>query len=1346
MRRRKWLLIVVSILILINLFYFLLPQFLDINAYFGKILKEKIGEKIDAKITFNKVILTTKFVRISDIQINHKKDKFNFSADQLYLEYNFLRLLIHRFRFQKSIKKVKFFSPKISYEIQILAENANSDFSELENILKQLSQISIINGKINIFSQNKRMDFDEEFLAVNLRAQKKLGKWKIDFSAEHLENSKINISGFYKKSKSDLNINLENFRISDLKIGNKIIKNGLVNLNIPLQNGKITNGLLTLDSVQIEIDKKSFFIQNAECEFDENCLNFEKNMIVNWKDCVAKISGKVTNYFTKNPKLDLKIISKKIPLHNFSKEIIGIMNFNGNVKNSFDNPEISGNLFGKKIEISSEIIDSFYTKLEYKKNNISFHSGRFLFEHQPIIFSGNLNINSNILSNSKINFKFTADKFQFPMKNIKPIGNIEITTKGNLKNPIIEGNISDANLVSKIFNFNNFDGKISYFNDKILFDFYNKDNSITFSGTGKSIFNLPKINLKFESKNLLANKIFKKNSKWIDYFRPQISSEFDVKIDSGKVFCNGFLGFQKSKKNQINGKISIRGNFPLFKSPKKNQINIFSDSLKIKNRNYKFDFLASTKMDTIFVEKFIIDEKNILDRKFLVSKLDEKLNFNGEICLSDYPIDKILNLIFLEQNTKNIQGNIDGRIKFLNDKNKFLSGNFQFKNIVSKNLKPVNADVSFYLTDSTFNLSEIKIFKNLQNSSKKEILKGSGKINLRKNNSFEFMANGKNIDFKNDIYKGNFAGKFNYEICGYGSPKNPQIDCMISSKNGKLYKTNFDSLHLEFSQTDEIFHLKKFDIFKQNEYKLSSSGDYGYNFFQKKFSEKPTKITFTANGDFLSVIGNYILEIKKSSSEGNLKLVLVTENKKPVWKFGNLEIKNGELEIKNQPEKFQDINILAKISDNQIRIGNCSTKIGKGRIFITNIFENESENIKIGELDIGTIQATTDEKGVSFHIPNYMPERALGNFIFTGFEDDYFRIFNDAGNWKLAGKILASNGKILFPPKKSKKKTIFNIFPQFLYNIDLVFHKNVWYVTNPFHIRIKNYDSITFRSDYKSDKLNIFLNLNSEKGDIRLSGNIFRVEYINLEKSVADKFPKVDAKFYKKTADGSKIYLEITSVAEDEIMSENIQQTKYGNFRISLHSNNPNDATLLSIMSKLQYGKNIEELSEEERKNLYRDEAIKIAGDQLENVLFESVITPIESTIQQIFGLDFFRLKTGVMENILEHGISIFSQDENLEVESETQPYKISELSKEIILENLSVAMGKYVTENWYINYEAAIQKELTIEQETQIGIEHEISFQYDLPFNFQITYSYKFSPMQEEEIQKISLEATVNF
>jgi len=178
----------------------------------------------------------------------------------------------------------------------------------------------------------------------------------------------------------------------------------------------------------------------------------------------------------------------------------------------------------------------------------------------------------------------------------------------------------------------------------------------------------------------------------------------------------------------------------------------------------------------------------------------------------------------------------------------------------------------------------------------------------------------------------------------------------------------------------------------------------------------------------------------------------------------------------------------------------------------------------------------------------------------------------------------------------------------------------------------------------------------------------------------------------------------------------------------------------------MRYGKDFEQLSEEEKKSLYLDEAIKFAGQGIDNKLFNPLLNPVETKLRRWLGLDFFKLNTGLVENIiLKSGILYSEEDKYKSMEQENQDTEISRISKEIVLNNLSLSMGKYITHSWYVSYSALLQKGLEENNIERYGVIHQILFQYDLPLGFRMRYKYIYSP-EEENVQEISLQKTFRF
>ena len=1342
MRKRKWLIIVVAILLLINLLFFVVLRFVDVKASVAKILTERLGSKLNADIDFKGFNFTTKFIQISDIKIHNIKNKYNFSAKQLYFEYKFWNLVIKRFNITKAIKKISCFSPTLSYNFQPKKIGKVININEIESILRKLSYVSIINGNFNLISEEE-LSFNEVLTCVEFKLEKDGGQWKIDFSAEHPnDKGKINISGVYEKDCSDFNIILTDFEIPQIIINQFTIQNGKVNLNLPIKDSRVDEGILSIDSLLIENEKQQIFVKDIKCKLYENELFIDSDAIINWQDYNGFVSGSIINYLTKDPEFNLKIRSKGFDIGKFNSKINGVLAFEGKIKDKLRNYRIELNFQSPSMEIYSQNVKNLYGNFSYQNDIIDFHSGKFIIENNPVNFFGNITINKKNFKDSEINIKLSSDRFRYPLKNLEFEGDVIAQVSGNIQNPGVSIDISELELSNQPIDLNHFVGKVELIDNKLTFTLRNIDESIILSGQGNNLLISPEFSINLKSNNLSLNELCSVKYKWLNEFKPNVTSDINISINSEKIDWKGFLYFLESPYSLINGNIILSGNLPIKSEDSKGMINLYSDNLYIRDKKYTINCTAKTHVDSIFLKNFSIDDALLLSGKFTLPIINkDPIYYKGLMKLTNLSVNKLYNILSFSDETQEIFGNINGKVKFASDEDIPIFGNIQIDGLLfDDKINPLDAYLSFDIKDTTFNFNKIKISNN-----QKDIFDGYAKFSLNERNLFTLYGKGNNVNIHNDLLNAPFYGIGDYEIYATGTPQNPRLLCNINLRDGKIFSTKYDTLSAQFFQDSEVFYLNNFEIVQTKRYDAAAKGSYSYNFFKKQFYDKPDEIVISANGDFLSIISEYIDDIKQASSKTKLHLILATEDKKTVLKSGEVIITKGEMQLKGQPERLRKINLYAELTDNRIDKLEGSVKIGDGKLFILNGFEEEIRDINIGGLNLGTVFLTTDEKGVSIHIPEYMTEKALVDLQLKGFEDEYFRIYKEDDAFKFSGKILLANGKGVKPPGKMGSGLFDSDIP-IHFDFDLVFKKNIWYIYTPLRLYIDHNDFISFRTNPENDKTKIFFDLHSHRGEIQLFGETFKVDNVEIKKSKFDKKIQINANFKKKTPDGSTIYLSLTST-EKGIIGHDIHATDYGNYRIKLHSDNPKDETMLSILSKLHYGKSIGELTEEEKSKLYREGAIKIASDELGNLLVGPLLMPVESTIRQFLGLDFFRLKTGFMGNIMrKSGLIISEEDFTPEPEHESQLDKISELSKDIILENLSVTMGKYITPNWYVNYEALLQKELTSSQAIKIGVQHEITFRYELPYNFDIKYMYRFSPIKKEEIQRISLESAINF
>jgi len=715
----------------------------------------------------------------------------------------------------------------------------------------------------------------------------------------------------------------------------------------------------------------------------------------------------------------------------------------------------------------------------------------------------------------------------------------------------------------------------------------------------------------------------------------------------------------------------------------------------------------------------------------------------------------------LPQKYKEWNGFINGEVKIDNCSENQISGNIKIDSVRYKNLvNDIDTKLAFSLTDSLFNITNLVIRKN-----ENKVFDFNGFIGLLSPHKIQVYGKGKGVKFTDILHTDFFESNLNCSALITGNLENPKLLFNGEFTNGKLHNTHFARAKIQFFQDTKTFYLNKLKVESPEDFFFTGKGKYSYNIFSRELNSKPDGVNLHFTGDLLSLISDYSKSISGTNSDTEIDLLLTSEEKGITIKKGKFSLVNGEMQLKGQPAKIEDIELVSFIKEKQghrvksskpgaatgpfHRANNLngSFSMANGSLVFKNKIENKDSDIIIGGVNFGTILLTSPHKGISINVPGYIPEGSIVEAKLTGFDDNYFKVLKEGDQLKFAGKVIFSNGKAMYNKKKEKGNGA-SFFSQTVFDVELVFQENVWFVGHPFNLYIDEGNYISIESNLDNNFSKVFFDLHSSKGEMLLFGQTFQAEDVSVSCGRNDNKVLINATFKKKTAEGSVVYLYVNSTAKGNRGNNYLNTEAYGNVQVRLSSDNPDDKTMLSILSKLQYGKSLNELDEQERNSLGKDEVINLATDELRNLLISPVLSPVEGAVRKFLGLDFFRLKTGLMKNLIRKS-GIVTDTENFFDEKnadESDINKIGYWGRDVILDDLSVDMGKYITSDWYVNYEAKIQRGLNLANEVDYGLQHKVTFRYDLPWNLRILYMYRYSPLEHENIQKITLEAFVNF
>ena len=223
--------------------------------------------------------------------------------------------------------------------------------------------------------------------------------------------------------------------------------------------------------------------------------------------------------------------------------------------------------------------------------------------------------------------------------------------------------------------------------------------------------------------------------------------------------------------------------------------------------------------------------------------------------------------------------------------------------------------------------------------------------------------------------------------------------------------------------------------------------------------------------------------------------------------------------------------------------------------------------------------------------------------------------------------------------------------------------------------------------------------------------------------------------FYKKAADGTLITLDVFT-----------EKTKDGrvDLQFRLNSDDPQDE-MLDIISKLRYNRSMDEISESQKNSLLQDEIIQLAGMEIGTFLFNPLIYPLENRIRQWLDLDYFQIQTEIIQNFFNKYNSNQNSNELL-IEENSSEYDQVDKDYYMFLNNLTIRMGKYISNDLFLDYQAQFQKPEDLAVGSDMGIYHYFALRYDLPYKFKISYKYNLLPFKEDDSHEILLERSFKF
>ena len=1318
MKRKKWLIIIVGIIMLINITFYVGIRLTRVDEFARKRLADYLSKSLSAEVSIGSLTFNDKQLSLEKINIYSPDGIYDLEIEHIYIEYHLLKLLFSNFKNLRAIKHIKIFDPKLRYKIFPKFQSSKNDF-KIPDLSPYFKKLDIFNGSVLIEYYENDFELKSNWKNVSVSvANSTISEYRI--AAETGTGSTFQTSFTTKKGKvTEADLHLNDFFpdyftsvITDTLDAN-------IDLNLRYSDGHLS---YTGEIADIFVKMYDRNIKSSKIGFTGDFS--EMNLII--PEMIID-GNKVTGYAQfsdiskSEPVVTANLLLDNLSVEKYLEQVLGEVSAEINLNGSLFDPEIRVDLNSQELEVFGQKIPKVSIIVELIDKKIKIELQHAYWENN--LFSGS----GNYIFGQKLNFKTHSNNAFWKTGELEISGNVlsEISLKKNME---VQFELNDLQIRNKFLDLTDLRLSANLVNDylDLTIDRDKGDLAIACEGNLRSKELLTNIKFKGFDLNKMPGSL-PMVSGFIDlYANPdRISAESSLRI-----FDKNFIKFDGMFKS--NFEIDLNNRFSWF--------SLVTNNAKYNYEPFFIDLYAEGTLDSLRTEIFDINEELKLDGWIKTkSGLQYGLNIKGnKVKISDY-----LKYFTDYYSAEQFKGNVSFDLNYASQNDVLIMGNLVAKGIEYAGIGDLNANLSFAGNKKEISIDEFSLSQNKDNFFRSN-------ANIKLEPEIKITANGiiDNLNFS-DIFNEKISGNARGEITFEKSKDKQILNVGLSAFDLSYKNVSLDSLLFTASQEDNIFNLTEFSFFKKNKYNFTSYGSIGYNFLTNESFPDTSSIKMKFSGDLLKVLDAHSEYIQAGKSQTALFMKMNVGQEGLSIAEGKFSLKNGEFKIKDQLEKLDKIALDFEIINNNLKIRDFRFRMGEGWLYCRNEIDHDENDLVLGMLKIGKLFIRSDENGLIIHVPEYSPKNSVAIGVFKGRDSKEMIITGPFDDLKITGDIYVSNGNIIFPPNTDNLMKLINkmnirenkIISNFPIHLDLLFYAsdNVHYITYPVDLII-NPDGFLHIETEDGQIIVSEAMFISEEGYAELFGIKLSADYIQVLVNNRRDEINISGSLYKKTGDGTIITLEVYNERETAGKSSEV-------IRFRLLSDDPDDGTL-DIISKLKYNRNMNDISDSQRNSLLQDEVIQIAGLEVGNALIDPLIFPIENQIRKWLDLDYFQLKTDIVLNLFNRyylsnaNDDLNNTNDNL-LQNQTE-YKLSD--SDIFLQNLTIKMGKYISNDLFLDYKAQIQKPEDLAVGSEMGIYQYFTLRYDLPYKFKISYKYNILPFEEENEHEILLERSFRF
>lgn len=1356
MRRSRKFLTLILILLVINTLFFVAWYAFNVQGRVKGIVERKAGKALKGKLEIGSFTISDQQVYAENISFAAADSSLNFSAANLRVRYNLLRFIFSGFKMRNLMNYIEIEKADVQFTIVPRPKKPKKPF-EIPNLVALFNDLIIRDSSFKI----------------NAKIPLKLGEDGFLTAIEELEHVDLSV---INTKVSNLILTAQSVNGATLKANAILDKGRLVSSRTELSN----YSPLYLSHPQI-LDFKGEMDLVASAQQPKKGAKLELNASLSLREATAlvwnqypvtiprldaridgdnfsasiaqstvgtsSIGGELQGHGISNePVLDSSQLSLRLDLAMLGSKFAGTVDATLYAEGTLSDPILNVITGSNQLTFDRQSVKNVNLTASYEDETIDLVLQDTVWQNQRLNLSGTFTTKDR-----KLIGKLDTSPVSLAAKDMKIAGSADLELNFYSAVPEVRAIIRDMSYAINDFDYKGLSGYANlhplitdsaqnFYVDVALHSPLGADLSLIGDISDGSYL------LEADLNSLNLAQAYPQKS--IEQYQPLLSGEISAFLTGSKAVLSGALSVNASKGMKLSTDLDLIGSYDL--KSKNGSLVLDMPSGQFNDEPLTLALVAQISEQTLSISSLNLNDQLLANGNFNL-KGTKDMEFQVAIISLD---SETLSSFFPKIKLPQID-NINLTANYSSIGKDFLDAVLSIGEVDIPGLKPLSAELSI-LGDPL----QADIRGAIRNETK-QLVNLAGDAVLEKGWNLRLNALATNLDMADLMFsplaQGLVSGNVGFQMSDVlNSEREMTFDARLTSSSLNIPSiAQLDDVLVSVAQTKNLLIVDTLYV-KTSEYgSLTGSGALDYNILERTIYEGSHALNLQADGLLFEWLDNKYDYIRQASGKSSLVCSIRTLDDQLQVQSGKLLISDGKLDLEDQPEVIRNINIDADIIENKVLINSMTAQMGDGVLTVKNEFSDDpGSHLTAAMLDLGKLLVKVDDPGALMSIPYITTPRSKARVIMSGQNSEFATITGPFDDMQITAEVLVSDASIVYPPKTNNLLNLIYSFrgsfsraPEveredipLPFNLDLMVRvqDNVKYATYPtnFVLMPGGHMHILFNGRKWLPQEST---ISSEQGTMDFFGTKFTVQELDFSITGAQKMVLIEGTLTHETADGSIVTLNINTD------KTNPRESIFKRVKFTLGSDNPDDITAASILGRMRYNASSDELSANQQGSLLQDGALSLISENLNTSLLSPILYPLENNIRRWLRLDNFSIRAGFIQNLFTE----YSNDPNQLADYADMGQfmgNISQFSSSILLNNLSIYMGKHLGRRFFLDYTLTLQEATDLQNQTDIVVSHDTSLRWYLPYQFRLAYTLKYEPSAEQMSHELMLQKSIKF